>query len=225
MICSRCGRNNNNNEPICRFCGERLNDIQANNNLNNRNYNYQFFQQPDKSKVIIKYNYKSETFGFTFFQIILGIVLIVVFVILLLTCDNWDIFKEKEGNEYISSYKPDKSAKDILVYMKVFFVIGIVFNIILLSIKIIKLISISNTYLCLTESGVFGKGGTNSYLGNTYINVRYIEIISARKQAGCVMIDSIEGNCKFLLDNGDEAVNEINRRVFYLKTRESFRYY
>lgn len=216
MFCMHCGLQIPDNAKFCSGCGVQLNNLQNNN---------QALQSPDKAKVLNKYSYRNGSFGFTIFQIILEIIMIVLFFILLFLIDNWEIFKGKNGNKFISSYIPDSSAKDILIYLKVFFILGIVFNIIMLFIKIAKASAISSTFLCITESGIFGIGGTESYLGNKKMTVYYHEITSVKKQTGCVMVDSTAGNCKFLVDNDEEAVNEINRRMIYVRARESLRYY
>ena len=75
--------------------------------------------------------------------------------------------------------------------------------------------SLKNTYLFVTNSGIQGVGGSPSYLGNVNVNVSYRDITMVTNKSGLLIVNTHSGNYKFLLENNQDAANDILSRMQY----------
>lgn len=156
--------------------------------------------QPPKSNSkplhLKRYSYNSGTFGFAIFQLVLCLILIIADIVILCFAGSWHIPSDR---------------RTMLI---VIFWFALIVNLILLILKIANLSAISKTFLCVTEKGIIGVGGTPSYFSNENVKLRYRDITMVTAKTGMVVVSTVMKNYKFLVENNDIATGEI---LYYLE--------
>lgn len=192
MFCNSCGFQISNYSRFCPRCGQ-INVNQSIPNINRTQNNRMFNNQLND----IKFKGSSGKIGGSIVVIILSIVMEIGFCLLIFNDSLWKVFKyEKESRIYFTAI--------YVLFMIIFFILFIV--------NIAKISAVSNTYLCVTANGIYGVCGTQSYFGNMKVNFNYNNIITVNIQSGALVLGTIMGNYKFLLDDNASAANEIMRR-------------
>lgn len=145
----------------------------------------------NKPLMLKKYGYNSGTFGFTVFQIFLFLILIVADIFILCFSNSWFIPSDK---------------RTLLI---IIFGFALIVNIVLIITKIANASAIHKTFLCITEEGINGVGGTPSYISNENVRIRYQDITMVNAKSGLVIVSTMERSYKFLVENNDIATGEI----------------
>ena len=191
MYCVKWKKMISNNCKFCPSCGTKTDFFQ--NNQVNKVYHFEYSQLSEK-----KYNYRSGVFGFTVFQFLLCIIMLFISVFCIITMNSWS---------FITSRTSD--------IIRILCFLAIVYFATLVILKLLKLIAVKNTYLFVTNSGIQGVGGSPSYLGNVNVNVSYRDITMVTNKSGLLIVNTHSGNYKFLLENNQDAANDILSRMQY----------
>ena len=217
MFCIHCGKQIADSARFCAFCGAQKNSSQNTmHNFWNNNQNIQQLVKPNFQK---KYEYSKEKYTITIVQIILLIVITILDIVFIFTIDNWGVFKNGNGTVKFGSYNTEMKADIFYMYLKWFLAIEAGYNIIAFVLKIIKASTIKGTYLFISKSGIYGVGGTDSYLLNKEINLKYNEINMVRVKSGYIIIRSGSKYYKLFLDGYDLVATEIVDRVQVARAR------
>ena len=195
MFCSHCGVQIQNNARFCPHCGGKTEE-DINNCINS----------DQKSDLIFKCSRSTQSA--LVFQLLLGAFFIIGCIVGIVLMQSF----VKEPNRGDS----DSHKWIWVVFLNEFIAI----ELLVMINRGAKLAVVTATYLCISEDGIIGVGGTPSYLGKLSFNYKYKHIRKVTTVGEAINIVTIGGDYKLLLEDPGRAIRELNKRLE--KTKAEF---
>lgn len=202
MYCMHCGKQIPDNAKFCPCCGGKVENTVFYNNIYSANpINRVIPNDKIQQNREIKFSSSSGRVAGGIFLIFLCIAMVVFLIFALLNIESWksEVWK-----------KSDKEALDTLRIVIIFFLLYFFIQSILI---MIKSSAIGKTELFLTKDGICGIAGTPNYFGNINFNCKYQDVLTVTTKGTALIITTLYGNYKLLLNERDQAMNMLYQRV------------
>lgn len=198
MFCKFCGAQIDDNSVFCQRCGKPTTD---NGVKQNKPTQPSSVKLQDKnvynSPVIKRQNYRSSALGGQIFAVILFIIMFAIEFALVVS-DPGPFSQWKSSDEEM---------------MKVLLRILMVGDFICAVISLIKIVPIRNSFVCVTEDGVYGSGGSPLYFATKPFSLSYQEITDVKVYSGGVIIERGGDIYKCAIDNETEIAKLIRTKI------------
>ena len=185
MFCKFCGAEIDDNSKFCNKCGKDLSEQVQHPTANE----YVRQSSPDimqlnsteiyNSKIILKQEKSSSQVIGSCVGIGITAVLFAIFFALYATCDG------NFSNNPFSRFNTSE-----LNVIKTLLMIGMISGLVNMIISGIKTAVIKKTFICITEKGVYGSGGSSLYFASKTFTLGYNQITNVTVQGISVIIES-----------------------------------
>lgn len=213
MFCQFCGKQISDNAVFCPKCGKPT----AESTVNEVNTNVSQPKPPidvsppntQSSEIydaplIKRQNYRSSAFGGQVFVVILFVVLFIIELTLVVS----------DPGPFSRWRKSDED------FMKTLLIIFLIGDIICAIIGAIKIIPIKNTFVCITEAGVYGSGGSPLYFATKPVCLSYPEITDVSVYSGGIIISNFGNTYKCAIENESFIAGLIRDKVQKYKSEK-----
>lgn len=204
MYCKFCGNQIDDNSLFCNKCGNKLSDevtptAPKTQNIQNTviKTNTDSKETIFKSKVLHRENSRESTVAGFVTAIVFLVIAFAVELSLVIFSD--EIFKRMRSDD----------RKTIIAVL----VIALIGNALLIIINLIKLSPIKNSYICLTETGVYGSGGSNTYLSSKSFQMPYSQITNISTMSNGIILESGAYTYKVIIGNESKVANIIREKI------------
>lgn len=202
MYCKFCGKQIDDNSQYCPKCGNMLSDemtpVIPQTQTTQKNVTYaEKNESVFKSKVLHRENSRESTVA-GFFTLIVFLVIAFAVELSLVIFSN-EIFRRM--------YSDDRKLLTTVL------VIALIGDGLLILINLIKLYPIKNSYICVTETGVYGSGGTNLYFGSRSFQIPYSQITNVSTMSNGIILESGVNIYKVIIGNETTVADLIKEKI------------